>query len=104
MRYDGERIRKTGVRGECMDAVAAGHPRIEAQSPAATPVMPDARPIVAGLVRTLARFRSWKFTEQRAMLKRIVRSFQVIDGAIPEITLSGAFLRELAHTTAHNHF
>jgi hypothetical protein len=99
--YDADRISKKEFE-EKMDAVEKAAREVEAQSPAAPPTMPDAGPIVAGLVRTLARFRTWPFAEQRAMLKRIVRSFQVIDGAIPEITLSSAFLGNWQTPILHN--
>jgi hypothetical protein len=68
--------------------------------PVAAPPVVDDRAVIAGLVRTLARFRTWPFIEQRTMLKRVVRRFQVVDGAIPEFTLSGAFLGELSHTNS----
>lgn len=59
----------------------------------------DHRAVIAGLVRDLARFRTRPFGEQRSVLKRVVKCFQVVDAAIPEITLSGAYLGELvAHT------
>jgi DNA invertase Pin-like site-specific DNA recombinase len=72
---------------------------IEATMPAALqPPVLDYRAVVAGLVRALARFRTWPFAEQRTTLKRVVRSFQVVDDAIPDVTLQGGFLGEIAYT------
>jgi len=54
-------------------------------------------------VRSLARFRTWPFAEQQNTLKRVVRSFLVVDRTIPEFTLAGAFLGELACTNSAQH-
>jgi DNA invertase Pin-like site-specific DNA recombinase len=97
--YDEERITKQEF-DERMDKVAAAMRAIEASMPLAAPPLPDHRAVVAGLARSLARFRTWPFTEQRTTLKRVVRGFQVVDRAIPEFTLSGAFLGELAYTNS----
>jgi hypothetical protein len=74
--------------------------QIDATMPAAPPPPMDDRAVIAGLVRTFARFRTLPFIEQRAMLKRVVRGFHVVDGAIPEFTLSGEFLADMAHTNS----
>ena len=65
--------------------------------PVAPPPVADHRAVVAGLVETLASFRTLPFPDQRSTLKRIVRPFQVVDDAISDVTLSGAFL---AHTNS----
>jgi DNA invertase Pin-like site-specific DNA recombinase len=95
--YDEDRINKQEFEHK-MDAVTKAVRQIEAAMPAAPSPVLDQRAVIAGLVRTLARFNTWPFQEQRATLKRAVRSFQVVDDAITEFTLSGAFLGELAHT------
>jgi DNA invertase Pin-like site-specific DNA recombinase len=95
--YDEERIAKSEF-DERIDKVNAAIMQIEASMPVAPPVAVDDRAVIAGLVRTLARFRTWPFLEQRKVLKRVVRRFQVVDGTIPEFTLSGALLGELSHT------
>jgi hypothetical protein len=95
--YDQDRITQQEFEQK-MDAVAQAIREIEAQMPVAPPPPPDPRAVVAGLVRSLSRFRKWPFTEQRTTLKRVVRGFQVVDGTIPEFTLSGAFQGELVYT------
>jgi DNA invertase Pin-like site-specific DNA recombinase len=96
--YDEERITKPEF-DEKMDKVNAAIRALEISMPVMPPPpVLDTRAVVAGLVRVLARFRTWPFAEQRAMLRRAVRSIQVVDGTIPEFTLSGAFLGKLAHT------
>jgi hypothetical protein len=67
--------------------------------PVAPPPMPDPRTIIVGLVRFLARFRAQPFVEQRAVLTRVVRSFKIVDAAVQEITISGAYVGELASHT-----
>jgi site-specific DNA recombinase len=83
---------------ERMSVIEKAVHEVEAKMPAAPPPVVDSRAVVAGLVRALARFDKQPFLEQRAMLKRVVRGFRVIDGTIPEMTISGAFLGELSHT------
>jgi site-specific DNA recombinase len=97
--YDEERIDKREFN-ERMDKVNAAIRQIEATMPVAPPPVVDDRAVIAGLARTLARFRTWPFLEQRSTLKRVVRGFQVVDGTIPAFTLSGAFLGELSHTNS----
>jgi DNA invertase Pin-like site-specific DNA recombinase len=72
--------------------------KVEALMPAVSPPPFEARAVVAGLVRSLAFFRKWPFTKQRATLKRVVRSLPVTDDTFTEVAVSGAFLGELACT------
>jgi DNA invertase Pin-like site-specific DNA recombinase len=97
--FDQDRIAKQEFE-QRIDAVEKATREIEASMLAVPPPIPDTRAIVGGLVRTLARFRTWPFTEQRGMLKRVVRGFQVVDAAIAQVTVSGAFLGELGHTNS----
>jgi hypothetical protein len=83
-----------------MDAVIKAIREVEATMPAAPPPVVDSRAVVAGLVRVLARFGKLPFLEQRGLLRRVVRKIQVVDATIPEVTLAGAFLGELAHTNS----
>jgi hypothetical protein len=68
--------------------------------PVAPPPLPDTRAVVADLVETLASFRTLPFEDRRTALKRVVRSFQVVDATIPQFTLSGAVLSDVAHTNS----
>jgi DNA invertase Pin-like site-specific DNA recombinase len=95
--YDADRISKSEFEAK-MDAVQAATREIEVQMPVAPALLPDCRVVAADLAGTLASFRTLPFLEQRDTLKRVVRKFQVIDAAIPELTLSGAYLGSLAHT------
>jgi DNA invertase Pin-like site-specific DNA recombinase len=95
--YDADRISKTEFEQK-MDAVEKAKREVEAEMPSAPPPALDHRAVIAGLVRALARFRTWPFAEQHAMLKRVVRGFRVLDSAITEFTFSGAFLGELSVT------
>jgi DNA invertase Pin-like site-specific DNA recombinase len=99
--YDADRISKQEFELK-MDAVTKSVREIEATIPAAPPRVDD-RAAIAGLVRTLERFGTRPFTEQREMLKRVLRSIPVVDGAISEVTLSGTFLGEFAHTKPAQH-
>jgi hypothetical protein len=83
-----------------MDKVNAAIRALEVSMPAAPPSLPDYRAVIADLVETLASFRTLPFLDQRTTLKRVVRSLQVVDGAIPEVTLLCAYLGELAHTNS----
>jgi DNA invertase Pin-like site-specific DNA recombinase len=86
------------VRAAKIKAAAA---EVEARMPAAAPPpLPDVRAVVAGLSRAFSRFDRLAFVERRSLLRRVVRSVQVVDGTIPAFTLSGAFLGELAHTNS----
>jgi hypothetical protein len=58
----------------------------------------DPRAIVARLVRTFSRFARLPFAEQRATLQRVLVRVPIADGAISDVTLSGAFLGQLAYT------
>jgi DNA invertase Pin-like site-specific DNA recombinase len=97
--YDAERITKQEFE-EKMDAAQKAIRALEVSMPVAPPPLPDYSAVTAGLVETLASFRTLPFLEQRTALKLVVRSFQVIDGTIPEITLSGAFLASAAGTNS----
>jgi hypothetical protein len=83
-----------------LDAVEKATHEAEASLPTASPPLPDPRAVIAALVRTFSRFRSWPFADQRSTLKRVVHSIRVVDAAIPECTISGAFLGELSHSNS----
>jgi DNA invertase Pin-like site-specific DNA recombinase len=95
--YDEDRITKQEFEQK-MEAVARAAREIEGTLPVAPPPLPDYRAVIAGLVRDLARFRTWPFLEQRATLKRIVRRLPVVDSTFTEVTVSGAYLAEAAYT------
>lgn len=98
--YDADHINKAEFEQK-MDAVQKAVYEVEARMPATLPTLTlDHRSVVAGLVETLASFATLPFLEQRETLKRVARPFQVINDAIPQVTLSGAFLAELAHTNS----
>ena len=69
--YDEERITKQEF-GERMDKVNAEIRALEVSMPVAPPPLPDYSAVTAGLVETLASFRTLPFLEQRTALKRIV--------------------------------
>ncbi len=94
--FDCDRITRSEFE-EKMDAVQKATRALEVTMPVAPPLLPDHRAVAADLAGTLASFRTLPFIEQRTALKRVVRTFQVIDAAIPEIAISGAYLREVAH-------
>ena len=83
-----------------IDAIAEAQRDVEARMPAAAPPAIDERRLIAGLTRWFApaRFGRLPFEQQRAELKRVVRQLSVTDGAIDQVTASGAFLQEYAHT------
>jgi DNA invertase Pin-like site-specific DNA recombinase len=89
------------ARADRLQAAAA---EVEARMPAAAPPpLPDVRAVVAGLARAFSRFGKLPFTERRSVLRRVVRSVQVVEAAIPAFTLSGAFLGEMSHTKPEQH-
>jgi hypothetical protein len=47
--------------------------------------------VVAGLVETLASFRTLPFSDQRKALKNAVRRFQVVENVLAEVVVSGAY-------------
>jgi hypothetical protein len=82
-----------------MDAVARATREVETRMPVAPPPPePEIGAVIARLARSFARFAKHPFAERRATLKQVFRSILVVDGAIPEFTVSGAFLGEIAHT------
>jgi hypothetical protein len=96
--FDQDRITKQEFE-ERMDAVARSTREVEARMPVApTPPEPEIGAVIARLARSFARFAKHPFAERRATLKQVFRSILVVDGAIPEFTVSGAFLGEIAHT------
>jgi DNA invertase Pin-like site-specific DNA recombinase len=95
--YDEEKISKAEF-DERMDKVNAAMREIEAKMPSAPPPPFDTQTVVEGLVETFESFRTWQFADQRATLKRVVRSIPVRDEMIAEVVLSGHFLGQLAHT------
>jgi hypothetical protein len=97
--YDSDHITK-GEFEQKMHAVTKAALEIEASLPSPSPPQPDADAAIVNLVEGLTDFSLWEFAEQRNILKRVVKHFKVMDAAIPEITLSGAFL---AHTKDAQH-
>jgi DNA invertase Pin-like site-specific DNA recombinase len=95
--YDEERITKLEF-GERMDKINVAMRTIEATMPAAPPPPLDTRAVIGGLVEEFAAFRTWPFLEQRATLKRVVRSLLVADSSFTEVAVSGAYVGELAYT------
>jgi DNA invertase Pin-like site-specific DNA recombinase len=95
--YDEDRITKQEFQQK-MDKENAAIHAIRASMPAAPPPALDYRAVIPALVQVLARFRFASFADQRALLRRVVRSVRVVDNAIADVTLSGAFLGEMAHS------
>jgi hypothetical protein len=72
-----------------MEAVVRATREIEATMPLAAPSpLPDHRAVIAGLVRSLSRFRTRPLLEQRATLKRIVRRLPVVEDSFTEVMVS----------------
>jgi hypothetical protein len=75
--------------------------QVASEMPAPRPL--DTRAVVAGLVRSLARFRTWPFAQLRSVPKRVLRSFQLSHDSFTQVVVSGAFLGKLAVTNSAPH-
>jgi DNA invertase Pin-like site-specific DNA recombinase len=95
--YDEDRITKAQFN-ERMDKVNAALRDVEASMPLEAPPVPDWRSVATGIPRAFANFETQPFESQRETLKNAFKSLPVRDDAIAEVTISGAFLAEMAGT------
>jgi hypothetical protein len=96
--YDEDRITKPEFHQK-MEAVEKATREVEARIPMIAPPALDLRAAVAGLSRWALYFPTITcFATKRKELKRVVRRIPVIDGHIPSLVVSGAYLGDPAHT------
>jgi DNA invertase Pin-like site-specific DNA recombinase len=86
---------------ERIDAIKKAIHEVEARLPvvSAPAPVPDLQDVIKGMVSALARFHKLPFEQQRATLRRLLKPILVVDGAIAEVTLAGAYLGGLAAYT-----
>ena len=76
---------------------------VQARLPLFPPPALDQDAAVRAVVDWALEFPGFTFEEKREALKRVIRRIPVVQGHIPEVLISGAFLADAAPTKSAQH-